>query len=269
MDDGLFDSQFILGLNALRFAIRVRPVSGLSGGRRSLAFGSSAEFSDFREYIPGDDIRRIDWNAYGRTDRLYIKQFMEEKEAVFNIFVDTSRSMEFGEPSKLYTAKRAAGAFSYIALSGSDRVCVCGAGDGGLRVGRSVSGKHSFAGILDELSDMSASGGTSLLESVRRRGVARGGVSIIISDFLDRDSLDEMAGYLAYMKQQIVLIHVLAREELEIELDGTVNIVDMEDGDKIRITMSGASVRAYRAACRAHEDHLRRLAKNIRHRMSD
>ena len=73
---------------------------GMSGGRKSSAKGSSVEFSDYREYIPGDDIRRIDWSAYGRLDRLYIKQFMEEKEGVFQIFVDASKSMAFGEPPK-------------------------------------------------------------------------------------------------------------------------------------------------------------------------
>lgn len=261
MRDDLFDAEFFSKLNALRFAPRINLIQGMNGARKSAAKGSSVEFSDFREYTAGDDIRRIDWNVYGRTDRLYIKQFMDEKEAVFNIFVDTSRSMGFGEPSKLDTAVRTAGAFAYVVLGSSDRVCVSGISDGGVRVGKSVTGRPSFAGILEELSGMSAQGTTGLLSSVRRRGVMRGGVSVIISDFLDRAGAEEAVGYLAYMKQRIVLVQVTAREENDIDMEGAMNILDMEDGDRVRITMSNATVRAYRAALEAHGNELSRLAR--------
>lgn len=260
MREDLFDAEFFSKLNTLKFALKVNVMQGMSGARKSAAKGSSVEFSDFREYIPGDDIRRIDWNAYGRTDRLYIKQFMEEKEAVFNVFVDTSRSMEFGEPKKLDTALKMAGAFAYVVLGNLDRVCISGVSGGGVSVGKSVTGRPSFAGVLEELSGMGADGTTSLAQSVRRRGMARGGVSVIISDFLDKNGLEEALGYLAYMKQSIVMIQVSAREETDIDLEGTVNILDMEDGDRVRITMSNAAVRAYMEARTAHEKELYRLA---------
>lgn len=260
MREDLFDAEFFSKLNTLKFALKVNIMQGMSGARKSTAKGSSVEFSDFREYIPGDDIRRIDWNAYGRTDRLYIKQFMEEKEAVFNVFVDTSRSMEFGEPKKLDTALKTAAAFAYVVLGNLDRVCISGVSSGGVSAGKSVTGRQAFAGILEELSGMSADGTTSLAQSVRRRGVMRGGVSVVISDFLDKNGLEEALGYLAYMKQRIVMIQVSAREETDIDLEGTVNILDMEDGDRVRITMSNAAVRAYMAAREAHEKELYRLA---------
>ncbi|MCI7097947.1 MAG: DUF58 domain-containing protein, partial [Lachnospiraceae bacterium] len=79
----LFDEEFFARLNRLKLAMHIRLDRGMSGGRKSSARGSSVEFSDFREYLPGDDIRRIDWNVYGRLDKLYVKQFMEEKEAVY------------------------------------------------------------------------------------------------------------------------------------------------------------------------------------------
>ena len=82
----IFNSDFYSKLNMLRFPLRISNATGLSGSRKSNAKGNSVEFSDFREYRLGDDIRRIDWNAYGRFDKLYVKLFMEEKEGLFNIF---------------------------------------------------------------------------------------------------------------------------------------------------------------------------------------
>lgn len=97
MESAVFDKGFFDKLNTLKMSLNMRLNQGMSGIRKSSAKGSSVEFSDFREYMMGDDIRRIDWNAYGRTDKLYIKQFMEEKEGIFQIFIDTKRSMEFGK----------------------------------------------------------------------------------------------------------------------------------------------------------------------------
>ena len=86
--DKIFNSEFYSKLHTLRMSIAMRLAAGMSGGRKSNAKGNSVEFSDFREYQLGDDIRRIDWNAYGRFDKLYIKLFMEEKEGIFQIFLD-------------------------------------------------------------------------------------------------------------------------------------------------------------------------------------
>ena len=86
----IFDSEFYSKLHKLRMSIAMHLASGMSGGRKSNAKGNSVEFSDFREYRLGDDFRRIDWNAYGRFDKLYVKLFMEEKEGIFNLFLDTA-----------------------------------------------------------------------------------------------------------------------------------------------------------------------------------
>lgn len=124
MESAVFDKGFFDKLNTLKMSLNMRLNQGMSGIRKSSAKGSSVEFSDFREYMMGDDIRRIDWNAYGRTDKLYIKQFMEEKEGIFQIFIDTSRSMEFGKNPKSKMALQTAGALSYIILGNLDRVYI-------------------------------------------------------------------------------------------------------------------------------------------------
>ncbi|MBP3887413.1 MAG: DUF58 domain-containing protein [Cellulosilyticum sp.] len=122
MEEMIFDEAFMQQLDRLQMAIALRLHEGMQGGRRSSAKGASLEFSDFREYEPGDDFRRIDWTAYGRLDKLFVKVFMEEKEAIFNLFIDTSKSMSFGVPTKGKTSLQIAAALSYIIMARQDRV---------------------------------------------------------------------------------------------------------------------------------------------------
>ena len=124
MQEKIFDDDFFQKLNTLKLSLNMRLNQGMSGARKSGAKGTSVEFSDFREYMLGDDIRRIDWNAYGRMDKLFIKQFMEEKEGIYHIFLDTSKSMDYGEPKKSRLALQIAGALSYLVLNNLDRVYV-------------------------------------------------------------------------------------------------------------------------------------------------
>ena len=116
----MLDAAFFDRLSRLRLAMGHRTSMNLTGNRKSIQKGSSMEFSDFREYMPGDDIRRIDWNAYGRLDRFYIKEYMEEKEAVISILIDTSASMDHGEKKKSELACMLAAAVSYMGLNGMD-----------------------------------------------------------------------------------------------------------------------------------------------------
>ena len=94
----------------------------MKGERRSKRKGQSVEFADFRNYVPGDDLRFIDWNTYARLDRLFLKMFFEEEDLHFYALIDASQSMDFGEPTKLYYAKQLAAALGFIGLVRADRV---------------------------------------------------------------------------------------------------------------------------------------------------
>ncbi len=94
----------------------------MKGERRSKRKGQSVEFADFRAYAPGDDLRSLDWNLYARLDRLIVKLFLEEEDLHFYVLVDASRSMDFGEPTKLEYAKQLAAALGFIGLVRTDRV---------------------------------------------------------------------------------------------------------------------------------------------------
>lgn len=241
-------------------SLNMRLSQGMSGIRKSSAKGSSVEFSDFREYMLGDDIRRIDWNAYGRTDKLYIKQFMEEKEGIFQIFVDTSKSMTFGEPPKSVMALQIAGALSYIILNNLDRVYINELKENSVVQGKGVTGAAAFPHILANLERMQFDGGTALNRTILSRPVRNGGVSIIISDFLDAGGVEEAVKYLAYKKQTVVLIQILSKEECEINYEGTVNITDVETAERVKITMSNAAIKSYGEQLERLKESLQTLA---------
>ena len=257
----VFDGEFFEKLNALKMSLDMRLSQGLSGARKSSAKGVSVEFSDFREYVLGDDIRRIDWNAYGRSDKLYIKQFMEEKEGIFQIFVDTSRSMSFGEIPKAKMALQTAGALSYIILNNLDRVYINKMKENSLTRGKGVTGAAAFPYVLEELKRMEFDGGTDLNHTILSRPVQPGGVSFIISDFLDDGGVEEAVRYLVFRKQAVVLVQILSKEEMEIGYEGTLNMRDMETGERVKITMSNAVVKSYHEQLANMQASLKSLAK--------
>lgn len=261
METELFDKDFFDKLNTLKMNLSIRLSLGMSGARKSSAKGNSVEFSDFREYMLGDDIRRIDWNAYGRTDKLYIKQFMEEKEAVFQIFIDTSRSMEFGKQPKSKMALQIAGALSYIILHNLDRVCINEMRENSVSKGKGVTGKNAFGNILRDLERIRFDGKTTLNEAILKRPLQSGGVSFIISDFLDEAGIEEAIKYLSFKKQTIVLIQVLAKEEIEANYEGTLNLIDMETNEAVKITMSNSTIAKYHDQIQKLQGDLKKLAK--------
>ena len=261
LKESIFDEEFYQKLNKLNLGIRMRLSQGQTGARKSSAKGTSVEFSDFREYMLGDDIRRIDWNAYGRMDKLYIKQFMEEKEGMFHILLDCSKSMDFGEKKKSVFAMQVAAALSYVVLNNLDRVYLSKLKEENVVCEKGMTGKSSFKKIIASLEQTEFDGNTNLNKNIATFPLHGKGVTIIISDFLDPKGLDEAISYLLYRQQQIILIQILAREELEIGLDGTLSLVDLETKENIKITMSKAAVDAYEQQLIKLQNHLEDLAK--------
>ncbi|WP_032121366.1 DUF58 domain-containing protein [Clostridium amazonitimonense] len=256
----IFDKDFFKRLYNININLNMRLSLGNQGGRKSHAKGISLEFSDFREYVPGDDIRRIDWNAYARSERLFIKLFMEEREAVFNFFIDGSKSMDFGEYKKSHQALRVAGALSYIVLNNLDRVGVNILNSEGLENIKSGSGKIIFQSILKELSEIDFQGKNSIYSSIKRFNPKRKGVSILVSDFFHGEPLEESIKYLVYKKQKVILIHVLSKEELEPELNGNLNLIDSESGEDIRVSVNPSVLAMYEKGLLNFKKHMESLA---------
>lgn len=257
----IFDESFFAKLNRLKLAAHIRLDRGQSGGRKSSAKGSSVEFSDFREYLPGDDIRRIDWNVYGRLDKLFVKQFMEEKEAVYHIFIDTSGSMNFGEKKKSVMALQLAAVFAWLVLGQLDRVHLMTFREGKLGKLAPVTGKGSFQNVLKELEQVEFSGTTRISEAVRHGQFSGNGISILISDFFDPEGIDEAVRFLTFKRQEVLLVQVLAREEVEVETEGTVALCDMETQEEVRVSMTRQTLRVYQETLQRHNQALEALAK--------
>src|SRR5213593_206786 len=120
----LLTPELLRQLEQFQLLARRRAKSSLKGERRSKARGQSVEFADYRNYVAGDDFRYLDWNLYGRLDRLFLKLYEEERELPVTVFLDASESMTFGEPRKFDFARQVAAAIGYVALCGFDRVSV-------------------------------------------------------------------------------------------------------------------------------------------------
>jgi len=141
-----------------------RAKSSAKGERRSRARGQSVEFADYRNYVAGDDFRYLDWNLYGRLERLFLKLYEEERELPVRIFLDASESMTFGEPRKFDFARQVAAAIGYVALCGFDRVSVIPFPNAELGTRKAESGETSNIEQRASNAELAARGG---LRSVR------------------------------------------------------------------------------------------------------
>ncbi len=248
------DAAFFDKLSRLRLAMGHKASMNLTGNRKSVQKGSSMEFSDFREYMPGDDIRRIDWNAYGRLDRFYVKEYMEEKEAVVSILIDTSASMDYGANKKSNLACLLAAAFAYLGINNMDRVWLYDMQK--MQSPFSASGgKRALSQITTWLEQLSFDGIVAIDEVIRQLPAKGPGITILISDFLQesllyhtQETLGKLLRFLDYRKQKTILLQVLAAEELSVELTGTRNLIDMENQSTLRLTLDTKSIQAYEKA---------------------
>src|ERR1041385_820013 len=178
MAGSLLTPELLRRLEQFQLLAARRAKSSARGERRSRARGQSVEFADYRTYVHGDDFRYLDWNLYGRLERLFLKLYEEERELPVRIFLDASESMSFGQPAKFDFARQVAAAIGYVALSGFDRVSVIpfpglttdGQGNNPARRSelaargalRSVRGKRSAIQFLRDLSALTASGSANL-----------------------------------------------------------------------------------------------------------
>ena len=255
----MLDGKFYDALSRLRLQMSHKTSLNMSGSRKSVHKGISAEFSDFREYMLGDDLRRLDWNVYARLDKLYIREYMEEKEAIVSVLIDTSASMDYGAKSKAELATDLAAVVSFLALNNMDRLVLYDMKD----MGRGFSvggGRNAFAKVLCWLEGLSFSDEVDILSTVKKMRNRGPGVTVIISDFLHKDMLasestanstaehtsyEKLLQYLNYCKQRPVILHTLAEEELEITLEGTLNLIDAETNSKFRLTMDARTIDRY------------------------
>lgn len=245
MSGRIFDTEFLKKLDTIAINVRMQMSNGGGGNRKSRSKGSSVEFSDFREYTAGDDFRRIDWNAYGRFDKLFVKLFMEEQEALINIFVDASKSMDFGNPKKSEMALKLAGVLSFLALNNLDRVCINSVTENGLKPSSQVTGRSMFDRCIGFLENIQFEGATDLNTAIKKKELRSRGMSIIISDFFTAGGIEEAVKYLLYKKQDVFLIHLLSTEELQPQLEGQIRLLDSETNQAMDVAVTPVLLKQY------------------------
>jgi uncharacterized protein (DUF58 family) len=260
-----FDPDFLKKLERLTLYGSKLVQGGTGGNRRSKAKGSAIEFSDFREYTLGDDYRSIDWNAYARFERLFIKLYMEEREANITIFLDSSASMDQGEPNKGILARQLAAMFAYIALANYDRVGIAAINDGVMGELPYFSGKPGFSRALGFLDELDFRGNTSLKQAIEAYSPLRGkrGISILISDFLSKDGYREALQYLKFQQQDVAAVHILSPQELDPPFTGALRLIDVETGQPVEVEATPHTLSLYKKALHAYLEELQAVCKNM------
>ena len=224
------------------------------GERRSRQKGHSIEFADYREYVPGDDTRHLDWNVYGRLERLYIRLFLEEEDLAFYTIVDTSASMDHGEPmTKFDYARRLAAALGYVALRNSDKVGISDAKDGVRSRLRPVRGRAQLAKMLSYLDTLRPGETTNLVESCRDFVLqnTQPGIVVLVSDFLDERGHEEALKHFFMRSHDVYCVQLLSPQERDPELLGHLELVDSESGERQEITANEAMIRQYKKTLEA------------------
>ena len=264
----LITPELLRRLEQFQLLAARRAKSAAKGERRSRARGQSVEFADYRNYVAGDDFRYLDWNLFGRLDKLFLKLYEEERELPVTIFLDGSESMTFGTPRKFDFARQVAAAIGYVALCGFDRVSVQvfpdAFGEGAVRGAlRSVRGRKSSLQFFQNLGQVNAQGQASFNEALRRGalGARRSGVAIVLSDFLDPAGYEPGLTALIGRGFQVSAVQILAPEEVNPTTYGDLRLVDSETGAVQEVTFGKFRLNTYKQTVQNYIQRLREFCQ--------
>ncbi len=241
------DASILQRLDNLALVTRRPMASGRPGRRRSPMAGSSMEFADYRRYSPGDDFRRIDWRAYARLERLFLRVFEAEENITVTILLDCSDSMHQGTPAKISLATTIAAALAYIALKCEDSVIVGTLTDRLVGYRRVGSGKNSIWTVGEFLNQLPRSGTTDLNRALYDIGrvVTSPGLTIIISDFLAPSGYQVGVRAVRQLRQEVALLQILSPDEIEPDIQGDWRLRDSEGNGNVDVSVSSTILQAY------------------------
>ncbi len=247
----VIDEEFLQQIETLQLLIK-NNVAGMFGGtHKSKTHGSSCEFADNREYMAGDDITKIDWNAFARFDKLYLKLYLDERQMHTRIYIDASRSMSYGKGKKDVQALRIAALLAYLSICEMDKVSVYVIR--GNRVEEIISGmlgKEAYINSIGKLNEVTFDGDSFISEAILPSVVGYGdGMSVIISDFLTDNNYEDAIDYLVGKRRDVFCIQVLSKEELNPRARGKMHFFDSENTEKFyRKNINREIAQAYKRA---------------------
>ena len=260
--DELIDSKLMARLDVLDVISRKVFLGKVQGERRSKRRGVSVEFADYRHYAHGDDLRFVDWNVYARLDRLFLKIFLEEEDLSLVIAIDSSASMNWGNPNKFLFSLRLAMALGYIGLVNHNRVSLYCFDSEGIRPNTNLRGRRRTQDMGRWLINQEPAGGSNFNDAMRTIALGRQGkgVMIILSDFLYKDGYEKGLRYISGGGFDTFCIQVLSPDEVDPAkhgLAGDLRLVDIEDEDTAEVTVSAPLLKRYRENLSAYCGKLR------------
>ena len=269
----IIDDEFIGRLESMTILLKT-VMQGYHGGtHKASTYGSTVEFADFREYVPGDDIRRIDWNLYGRFEKHFIRLFIDERQMHTHIFLDCSASMGASDEKKSGCALKAAAALSFLSVQAMDRVSFkLVQGEKATDLCTTVVGRENLYGALHRLETVEFKGEADLEKAVIGC-TAPGyddGLTVIVSDFFTDSAWEKAVEYLLFRHREVLLVQVVTTAELNPAYSGRLHLIDEEaegpeDTKNLRMNLSKADYRAYMQALEEHTAHMKQFcaARNV------
>lgn len=241
----------------------------MKGDRRSIKRGTSVEFADYRNYVPGDDLRQLDWNIYARLERPYIKLLEDEEDLAVHIILDASASMNFppkdelaqGEldQQKLLFAKRIFAGLGYVSLTSGDRLMLTAINDRGMSIFGPVRGRGQGIAMFHYIQNVAADGIADLnimLKDYALRA-SRPGLTVVVSDLFSPSGYIEGLNALLSRGHEVALVHVLSPQEVTPPLAGDLRLIDVETGQAQEVTVDAAMREFYHQRLTAWRDEIR------------
>jgi uncharacterized protein (DUF58 family) len=257
----LIPAELLKKLSKLKLRAGARGVGMAGGERRSIRRGQSLEFADHRPYVPGDDLRHLDWHLYGRLDQLWLKLFEESDDRVVQAMIDTSASMQ-GE--KLDYARQLAAALAWVALGHGDRVAVAALSDRLAHYSPPRRGRGAATGLFRALEQVHPDGRTDLARAVAGTPRQRGnGVVLLFTDMLYADGPDAALKQLRARGNEVHAFHLISPTDLRPDLSGDVVLVDAETGDELPLSIDDDVLDTYEATVWAWAEEMRQTCSRL------
>ena len=270
MKGSYLNDEFFSRLETLSLELRA-DLAGFFGGKHLVrTYGQTVEFADYREYMLGDDIRRIDWNLYSRFEKFFLKLFTDERQMHTQIFIDTSASMGKNNPDKAAYTVGIAAALGYLSVHNMDKVSYkLISGEKSEDPFGTIVGKRAFFDAISSLEELTFDGECDLRSSIVNAPNlgSNDGLTVIISDFFTDSDWKKAVDYLCYKKRQVLLVQVMTPEERDPLYTGRVNLIDSESVDiadvkNMKMKIDRASQNAYEAAMRDLVDDLHQFCNS-------
>ncbi|HHH29023.1 MAG TPA: DUF58 domain-containing protein [Polyangiaceae bacterium] len=255
-------------LDRMRLHVRPRATAGRQGGHRSPFKANGVEFADHRPYVPGDDVRHIDWKAFARHGQLVMRNYEEERDAYVHVLLDVTGSMSRGAPAKIEVAQRIAASFAYVGMRQFDRAQVLPFADDLEDLPLAVRGPQDLPALERLLIAAAPEGPTNFAQSVRQlaaRGAARGMV-IVITDLMTPDGWEDGFRHLGAMGHELRVIRVGCDEDVSPKFQGELELCDAETDERVRLRVNKPLLERYRREVEKHFEECREACQRARGR---